>query len=112
GGVAPGRAAGKRSGARRIAVPLTFAALFVAGAASSATAGDQVRSMLEGSAVSSAAAPDTATTDGATGPTASTSTDPAPAADPTDGGSTTASTPTPTEGGDATPPPANPTPAP
>src|SRR5262249_20250978 len=41
----------------------------------------------------------------------STSTDPAPAVDPTDGGSTTASTPTPTEGGDATAPPANTTPA-
>src|SRR5206468_9970342 len=41
-----------RSRRRRAAVAMTFSALFVAGAAFSATAGDQVRSSLEDSAVS------------------------------------------------------------
>jgi hypothetical protein len=65
-----------RSRRRRTAVSLTFAALFVAGAAFSAAAGDQVRSSLEDSAVSAQASTDGTTTD----PTATTSTDPAPAA--------------------------------
>jgi hypothetical protein len=109
--VAAAQAAAKRSGARRVAVTLTFAALFVAGAAFSATAGDQVRSMLEDSAVTGAAATDATTTDATADPTTSTSTDPAPAADPADGGGATVSTPTPTDGGDTATPPADTTPA-
>jgi hypothetical protein len=103
---------GKRSDVRRVAVTSTFAALFVAGAAFSATAGDQVRSMLENSAVTSAAAPDGTTTDATTDPTTTSgSTDPAPAADPVDGGGATVPTPTPTDGGDTAGPPADTTPA-
>jgi len=68
---------------RRVAATVTFATLFVAGAAFSAAAGDQVRSALEGSAVSAQASTDGTTTD----TTAPASTDPAPAADPpADGG--------------------------
>jgi hypothetical protein len=67
-----------RSRRRRVGVALIFATLFVAGAAFSATAGDQVRSALENSAVSSQPSTDGTTTD-ATTPA---STDPAPAADP------------------------------
>lgn len=67
-----------RSRRRRIVVALTFATLFVAGAAFSAAAGDQVRGALEDSAVSNQAATDGTTTDA----TAPASTDPAPAADP------------------------------
>jgi hypothetical protein len=74
-----------RSRRRRAAVAVTFAALFVAGAAFSATAGDQVRSALEDSAASGLASTDGTTTDATT--TATTSTDPAPATDSgSDGG--------------------------
>jgi len=68
---------------RRVAVTVTFAALFVAGAAFSAAAGDQVRASLEGAAASEQASTDGTTTDA----TAPTSTDPATPADPAaDGG--------------------------
>jgi hypothetical protein len=107
--------AGKRSRARRIAVTVTFAALFVAGAAFSATAGDQVRSMLEDSALTGAAATDATTTDATTDPTTSTSADPAAAADPADGGGATVptpmSTPPPTDGGGTAAPPSETPPA-
>jgi hypothetical protein len=99
----------RRSGTRRVAAAVTFAALFVAGAAFSATAGDQVRSALEDSAMPSQASTDATTTE----PSTSTSTDPAsaadpaPAADPVDGGGATVSTPTPADGGDTTAPPAD-----
>src|SRR5262249_26328280 len=56
--VAAAQAGGKRSRTRRIAAALTFAALFVAGAAFSATAGDQIRSTLEDSPATQAAATD------------------------------------------------------
>jgi hypothetical protein len=101
----------RRSGTRRVAAALTFAALFVAGAAFSATAGDQVRSALEASAMPSQASTDATTTDATTDPNTSTSADPAPAADPADGGGATVSTPTPADGGDTTAPPAETTPA-
>src|SRR5436190_756640 len=55
-----------RSRRRRVAVAVTFASLFVAGAAFSAAAGDEVRSTLEGTALSSAAASDGATADATT----------------------------------------------
>ena len=75
-----------RSRRRRAAVALTFSALFVAGAAFSAAAGDQVRSSLEDSAVSGLASTDGTTTDAtATDATATTPADPAPPA--TDSGS-------------------------
>jgi hypothetical protein len=67
-----------RTRRRRIAVALTFATLFVAGAAFSAAAGDQVRSTLDDSTVSGQAATDGTTTDETT-PAAA---DPAPAVDP------------------------------
>ena len=67
-----------RSRRRRVAVALTFATLFVAGAAFSAAAGDQVRSTLDDSTVSGQAATDGTTTDETT-PAA---TEPAPAVDP------------------------------
>jgi hypothetical protein len=73
-----------RSQRRRIVVTVTFAALFVAGAAFSAAAGDQVRSSLEDSAVLGQAAAEGTTTDGTTTDTTTTapaSTDPAPADD-------------------------------
>jgi hypothetical protein len=67
---------------RRAAVAMTFSALFVAGAAFSAAAGDQVRSSLEDSAVSGLASTDGTTTDAtATDATATTPADPAPATD-------------------------------
>ena len=103
----------RRSGTRQVAAALTFAALFVAGAAFSAAAGDQVRSTLEDSAMPSQASTDATTTE----PSTSTSTDPAsaadpaPAADPVDGGGATVSTPTPADSGDATAPPADTSPA-
>ena len=79
-----------RSRRRRAAVAMTFSALFVAGAAFSAAAGDQVRSSLEDSAVSGLASTDGTTTDAtatATDPTATTPADPAPATDSgSDGG--------------------------
>jgi hypothetical protein len=105
--VAAAQAGGRRSGARRVAAALTFAALFVAGAAFSATAGDQIRSTLEDSAASQAAATDATTT---TDATTSTSAETAPA-DPVDGGGATAPAPTPTDGGETTAPPAETTPA-
>jgi hypothetical protein len=75
-----------RSGRRRIFATIIFSALFVAGAAFSATAGDQVRSSLEGSAVPGQASTDLTTTDDTATPPAST--DPAPADDAgSDGGS-------------------------
>jgi hypothetical protein len=105
--VAAVQAGGQRSGVRRVAAALTFAALFVAGAAFSATAGDQIRSTLEDTAATQAAATDATTT---TDATTSTSTEPAPA-DPVDGGGATVPEPTPTDGGDTAAPPADTTPA-
>src|SRR3954464_5355123 len=68
-----------RSRRRRVAVALTFATLFVAGAAFSAAAGDQVRSALDDSAtVTGEAATDGTTTD----ETAPVAADPGSAADP------------------------------
>src|SRR5919201_1903226 len=67
-----------RSRRRRLVVTLAFALLFVAGAAFSAGAGNQVRTMLEGQAASSAAGEDATTTEAA----APASTDPAPSTDP------------------------------
>src|SRR6266487_2962853 len=52
-----------RSRRRRAAVAMAFSALFVAGAAFSAAAGNQVRSALEDSAMSGLAATDGTTTD-------------------------------------------------
>ena len=77
-----------RSRRRRAAVAMTFSALFVAGAAFSAAAGDQVRSSLEDSAVSGLASTDGTTTDAtATDATATSPADPAPATDSgSDGG--------------------------
>ena len=75
-----------RSRRRRVAVALTFATLFVAGAAFSAAAGDQVRSTLDDSTVSGQAATDGTTTDEST-PAA---TDPAPAVHPAPADSTPA----------------------
>src|SRR5438270_5058384 len=90
-----------RSRRRRTAVAVTFAALFVAGAAFSAAAGDQVRSSLEDSAASAQASTDGTTTD----PTATTSTDPAPAADSGSDGGALAPAETPGDSGDAAPAP-------
>jgi hypothetical protein len=91
-----------RSRRRRTAVAVTFSALFVAGAAFSAAAGDQVRSSLEDAAVSGLASTDgTATTDATT----TTSTDPAPATDGSEGGAL-APAPTPGDSGDSAPAPA------
>src|SRR5262249_42154752 len=105
--VAAAQTAGKRSGMRRVAVTLTFATLFIAGAAFSATAGDQVRSMLGASAVRGATAPAT-TTDPTPDPTTTAaSTDPAPAADPVDGGGATVPAPTAIDGGDTAAPPSD-----
>jgi len=71
-----------RSRRRRAAVAMTFSALFVAGAAFSAAAGDQVRASLEDSAVSGLASTDGTTTDAtATDATATTPADPALATD-------------------------------
>jgi hypothetical protein len=77
-----------RSRRRRIAVAITFSSLFVAGAAFSAAAGDQVRASLEDAAASSEVSTEATTTDATTtAATAPASTDPAPAADPAaDGG--------------------------
>src|SRR3954454_20520198 len=66
-----------RSRRRRVAVALTFATLFVAGAAFSAAAGDQVRSALDDSATATAAAATDGTTRYGAAPPAR---DPAPAA--------------------------------
>jgi hypothetical protein len=84
-----------RSRRRRVAIAFVFAALFVAGAAFSAAAGDQVRSTLEDSAVSGQASTDVTTTGSSvpasTDPTTTdpTTADPAttdPAADDVGGG--------------------------
>src|SRR5512133_1489339 len=88
-----------RSRRRRAAVAMTFSALFVAGAAFSAAAGDQVRSALEDSAVSGLAATDGTTTDA----TATTPTDPAPATDPGSAGGALTPGPTPGDSGDSAP---------
>jgi len=79
-----------RSRRRRVAIAFVFAALFVAGAAFSATAGDQVRSTLEDSAASGLASTD-GTTTGSPAPASTdpSTTDPAttnPAADDVGGG--------------------------
>src|SRR2546428_2737057 len=79
-----------RSRRRRAAIAFVFAALFVAGAAFSATAGDQVRSTLEDSAASGLASTD-GTTTGSPAPASTdpSTTDPAttnPAADDVGGG--------------------------
>jgi len=66
-----------RSRRTRIAVAVVFGGLFVAGAAFSAAAGDQVRSSLEDSATSGLASTDATTPD----PANTTSTDPAPTDD-------------------------------
>ena len=88
-----------RSRRRRAAVAMAFSALFVAGAAFSAAAGNQVRSALEDSAMSGLAATDGTTTDA----TATTPTDPAPATDSgSDGGALTPG-PTPGDSGDSAP---------
>jgi hypothetical protein len=77
--MAPRSAAAPRppSRRRRMAVTLAFAVLFVAGAAFSAGAGNQVQAMLENQAAGSAAGADAATTDAST-----TTAEPAPAAEP------------------------------
>jgi len=98
----PGPASTKpRSRRRRTVVAVTFSALFVAGAAFSAAAGDQVRASLEDSAVSVQASTDGTTTD-ATTPT---STDPAPATDTGSDGGALAPAATPGESGDSAPAP-------
>jgi hypothetical protein len=103
-----------RSRRRRAAVAMTFSALFIAGAAFSAAAGDQVRSSLEDSAVSGLASTDGTTTD----TTAPTSTDPAPTTDTGSDGGALAPAPTSGDSGDPAPapdttaPPATSTPAP
>jgi hypothetical protein len=79
-----------RSRRRRVAIAFVFAALFVAGAAFSAAAGDQVRSTLEDSAASGLASTD-GTTTGSSAPASTdpTTTDPAttnPVADDVGGG--------------------------
>ena len=91
----PAATAKARSGRRRIAVVLTFTVLFVAGAAFSAAAGDQVRSALENSAVNAQTAADATPTD----TTAPTTIDPAPAADPSADGGATAPEAAPTDSG-------------
>src|SRR6478672_9249927 len=78
-----------RSRRRRVAIAFVFAALFVAGAAFSAAAGDQVRSTLEDSAASGLASTDGATTGSPPASTDPATTDPAttnPAADDVGGG--------------------------
>jgi len=89
-GPIPQEIAEPRTRRRRLVVTLTFATLFVAGAAFSATAGDGVRSVLEAQAASDATANGDATTTDTTTPA---STEPAPA-DPAagDGGSAPAET--------------------
>ena len=71
-----------RSRRRRIAVAVVFGTLFVAGAALSAAAGDQVRSSLEDSTAGGLAATDGTTTESAT----TTSTDATPGDDGSVGG--------------------------
>jgi hypothetical protein len=83
-------AAKPRSRRRRIVMTLTFATLFVAGAAFSAGAGNQVRLMLEGQAAGNAAAADEGTT---TDETAPSSTDAAPADSPAEEASAPAEAP-------------------
>src|SRR5207302_10107983 len=78
-----------RSRRRRLVVPLMFATLFVAGAALSAGAGNQVRTMLEGQAAENAASADESATTDATAPTSTdpTTTDPSDASTPDSSGS-------------------------
>jgi hypothetical protein len=83
---------------------LTFAFLFVAGAAFSAAAGDQVRLALEDSAIGAQTSTDATTTD-----TTPATTDPAPAADPSTESGSTAPVDTTGDTGDVAP---APTPAP
>jgi hypothetical protein len=97
-----------RSRRRRIAVAVVFGALFVAGAAFSAAAGDQVRSSLEDSATSGLASTDATTTD----PANTTSTDPAPADDSGSVGGGGASAPPAATSGDSASAPAPATAAP
>jgi hypothetical protein len=100
-----------RSRRRRIAVAVVFSALFVAGAAFSAAAGDQVRLSLEDAATSGLASTDGATTE----PADTTSTDPSPADDSGSvggGGAPAAPAATPGDSGDSTPAPAPETAAP
>jgi hypothetical protein len=100
-----------RSRRRRIAVAVVFSALFVAGAAFSAAAGDQVRSSLEDAATGGLASTDATTTD----PADTTSTDPAPVDDSGSvGGGGAPATPaaTPGDSGDSTQAPAPATAAP
>ena len=96
-----------RSRRRRTAVAMTFAALFVAGAAFSAAAGDQVRSSLEDSAASAQASTDGSTTDSTatTDPSATSSSDPAPPSDSGSDGGALAPAVTPADSGEAAPTP-------
>jgi hypothetical protein len=79
---------------RRMVVTFAFATLFVAGAAFSAGAGNQVRSMLESQAAGSASGEDVAAT---TDESATTTTEPAPPADPAGDTSAPADEPAPAE---------------
>jgi hypothetical protein len=90
-----------RSRRRRMLVALTFAALFVAGAAFSAAAGDQVRLALEDSAVDAQTPSDATTTDA----TAPVSTEPAPAADSSADTGSTPPAEAPSDTGDSAPAP-------
>src|SRR5437868_14725292 len=104
----PGPASTKpRSRRRRTVVAVTFSALFVAGAAFSAAAGDQVRASLEDSAVSVQASTDGTTTDATatTDPTTTSSSDPAPAADSGSDGGALAPPVTPADSGEPAPAP-------
>jgi hypothetical protein len=94
-----------RTRRRRIAVALVFSALFVAGAAFSAAAGDQVRSTLEDSAAEAAQASTDGTT---TDPTATTSTEPAAGDDGSVGGAAAATSGDPSEATPTTDPAAPP----
>jgi hypothetical protein len=78
--VSQAEAAKPGSRRRRLLVTTTFATLFVAGAAFSAGAGNQVRLMLEGQAAESAAGVEAGTT--TTAETTAAPAEPAPAADP------------------------------
>jgi hypothetical protein len=88
----PTETARPRSRAKRVAVTFALATLFVAGAAFSAGAGNQVRTMLEGQATADAAAVDEQTTTDATTTTAPA--EPASAAAPSDDVSAPAEAPT------------------
>ena len=99
-----------RTRRRRIAAAVVFSALFVAGAAFSAAAGDQVRSTLEDSAAEAQASTDGTTTD----PTATTSTEQAAGDDGSVGGAPAVTSGDPGEGAstaDPAAPPADTAPA-